>query len=73
MSFWKNFGFHSASAIDSLLEEKGADLTLEELMDEPELIQECKSQNRKLIELFAYLFIIFFFSSRLFLCGMWLF
>lgn len=60
MSFWKNFGFHSASAIDSLLEEKGADLTLEELMDEPELIQECKSQNRKLIELFAYLFIIFF-------------
>lgn len=50
MSFWKNFGFHSASTIDTLLEEKGADLTLEELMDEPELIQECKSQNRKLIE-----------------------
>lgn len=59
MSFWKNFGFHSASTIDTLLEEKGADLTLEELMDEPELIQECKSQNRKLIELF----VLRFFSS----------
>lgn len=59
MSFWKNFGFHSASTIDTLLEEKGADLTLEELMDEPELIQECKSQNRKLIELFVLRFFFF--------------
>jgi len=47
MSFWNHFGFQQ-SAIDSLLEK--ADVTLEQLMDDPDLIQECKSQNRKLIE-----------------------
>lgn len=47
MSFWNHFGFQQ-SAIDSLLEKP--DVTLEQLMDDPDLIQECKSQNRKLIE-----------------------
>jgi len=47
MSFWNHFGFQP-SPIDSLLEK--SDVTLEQLMDEPDLIQECKSQNRKLIE-----------------------
>jgi len=47
MSFWNHFGFTS-SPIDGLLEK--TDTTLERLMDEPDLIQECKSQNRKLID-----------------------
>jgi len=47
MSFWNHFGFQP-SPIDSLLEKP--DVTIEQLMDEPDLIQECKSQNRKLIE-----------------------
>jgi len=47
MSFWNHFGF-TTSPIDGLLEK--ADTTLERLMDEPDLIQECKSQNRKLID-----------------------
>jgi len=47
MSFWNHFGFTS-SPIDGLLEKP--DTTLERLMDEPDLIQECKSQNRKLID-----------------------
>jgi len=47
MSFWNHFGF-TTSPIDGLLEK--SDTTLERLMDEPDLIQECKSQNRKLID-----------------------
>ena len=53
MSFWKSFGFHSASPIDTLLE--NAETVLEQLLDEPDFIQECKSQNRKLIDLFVQL------------------
>ncbi|EMR09938.1 hypothetical protein PNEG_01697 [Pneumocystis murina B123] len=49
--FWRlgGFGFASASVIDSLLE-KAPDVTLEEILDEEELLQECKSHNPKLIE-----------------------
>jgi len=47
MSFWNHFGF-TTSPIDGLLEKP--DTTLERLMEEPDLIQECKSQNRKLID-----------------------
>ncbi|KAJ3116164.1 hypothetical protein HDU96_010273 [Phlyctochytrium bullatum] len=50
--FWR-FGFHSASAIDALLDKEN--LTLEELFEEEELLQECKSHNAKLIELYPYL------------------
>ncbi|KAI9007011.1 SIT4 phosphatase-associated protein-domain-containing protein [Phycomyces nitens] len=45
--FWR-FGFHNPSAIDTLLDRE--DITLEDLMDEEDLLQEAKSHNQKLIE-----------------------
>jgi len=48
MSFWRTFGFHTVSAIDTLLESD--DFTLEQLLDEEEILQETKSQNKKLID-----------------------
>jgi serine/threonine-protein phosphatase 6 regulatory subunit 3 len=45
--FWR-FGFNPVSTIDQLLEKE--DLKLEELLDEEDLLQECKSQNVRLIE-----------------------
>ncbi|RKP09045.1 SIT4 phosphatase-associated protein-domain-containing protein [Thamnocephalis sphaerospora] len=45
--FWR-FGFNPVSAVDQLLEKE--DVTLEELMDEEDLLQECKSHNVRLIE-----------------------
>lgn len=49
--FWRlgGFGFSNTSAIDQLLE-KGTDVRLEEVLEEEELLQECKSHNPKLIE-----------------------
>ncbi|PKC10964.1 SAPS-domain-containing protein [Rhizophagus irregularis] len=44
--FWR-FGLNH-SAIDGLLDKE--DLTLEELLDEDDLLQECKAHNNKLIE-----------------------
>ncbi|RUS16783.1 SIT4 phosphatase-associated protein-domain-containing protein [Endogone sp. FLAS-F59071] len=46
--FWR-FGFHNPSAIDSLLDKD--DVSLEELLDEDDLLQECKAHNQKLIDL----------------------
>ena len=43
---WK-FGFASASSIDAILDK--SDVSLEEILDEDDLLQECKSQNPKLI------------------------
>mmetsp|Transcript_15253 Transcript_15253/g.22828 ORF Transcript_15253/g.22828 Transcript_15253/m.22828 type:complete len:659 (+) Transcript_15253:40-2016(+) len=48
MSFWRTFGFHTVSPIDTILERDH--YTLEELLDEDDLLSECKSQNKKLIE-----------------------
>lgn len=48
MSFWKTFGFHTVSAIDTILESD--DYTLEQLLDEEEILQETKSQNKRLID-----------------------
>ncbi|KAI9337958.1 SIT4 phosphatase-associated protein-domain-containing protein [Obelidium mucronatum] len=45
--FWR-FGYNPSSNLDALLEKEG--VTLEELFDEEELLQECKSHNSKLIE-----------------------
>ncbi|XP_048765109.2 serine/threonine-protein phosphatase 6 regulatory subunit 3-like isoform X3 [Ostrea edulis] len=45
--FWK-FNLMTTSHIDTLLEKE--DVTLRELMDEEDILQECKSQNTKLIE-----------------------
>lgn len=47
MSFWKTFGFQTVSAIDTLME---GEYTLEQLLDEDEILQETKSQNRNLID-----------------------
>jgi SIT4-associating protein SAP185/190 len=46
--FWRFGGYASISAIDNLLEK--SDVTLEELLDESDLIQELKQHNTKLIE-----------------------
>ncbi|KAL4808409.1 SIT4 phosphatase-associated protein-domain-containing protein [Aspergillus unguis] len=46
--FWRFGGYASISAIDSLLDKP--DVSLEELLDESELIQELKQLNTKLIE-----------------------
>mmetsp|Transcript_21511 Transcript_21511/g.36882 ORF Transcript_21511/g.36882 Transcript_21511/m.36882 type:complete len:844 (-) Transcript_21511:515-3046(-) len=48
--FWR-IGFASVSAIDGLLDKP--DITLEALMNEDELIQECKSMNKKLLTYLA--------------------
>ncbi|XP_069970886.1 serine/threonine-protein phosphatase 6 regulatory subunit 3-B isoform X14 [Penaeus vannamei] len=45
--FWK-YNFSSSAQIETLLQKE--DVTLFELMDEDELLQECKAQNRKLID-----------------------
>ncbi|KAF7799614.1 hypothetical protein EIP86_010852 [Pleurotus ostreatoroseus] len=47
--FWK-FGFANASTIDSLLDKE--DVSLEAILDEDELLQECKAQNARLIDYF---------------------
>ena len=49
MSFWKTFGFNTVSAIDAILE--SGQFTLEQLLDEEDILQETRSQNPKLIEL----------------------
>ena len=46
--FWRFGGYSNISTLDSVLDKP--DVTLEELLDESDLIQELKSQNAKLIE-----------------------
>ena len=48
---YSRFGFHNASTIDSLLDKE--DISLEAILDEDDLLQECKSQNTRLIEYFG--------------------
>ena len=45
--FWR-FGFHTASAIDSILAQE--EFTLEDLLEESDILQETKANNNKLIE-----------------------
>ena len=49
--FW-SMRYATTSSIDTILEREGG-FTLEELLEEDELLQECKSQNTKLLELCA--------------------
>jgi len=44
------FGFHSASSIDALLDRP--DVALESILDDDELLSECKNQNTRLVEFF---------------------
>ncbi|KAH1186577.1 serine/threonine-protein phosphatase 6 regulatory subunit 2 [Mauremys mutica] len=45
--FWK-FDLNTSSHVDKLLDKE--DVTLHELMDEDDILQECKAQNRKLLD-----------------------
>ncbi|KAH7107640.1 SAPS-domain-containing protein [Auriculariales sp. MPI-PUGE-AT-0066] len=47
--FWR-FGFHSSSSIDALLDRP--DVALESILDDDELLSECKNQNSRLVEFF---------------------
>ncbi|CAG5958089.1 unnamed protein product [Menidia menidia] len=44
--FWK-FDLHTSSHLEALLDKE--DVTLSELMDEEDILQECKAQNRRLL------------------------
>ena len=46
--FW-SLGHFSSPSIDTILE-RATGFTLEELLEEDELLQECKAQNAKLTE-----------------------
>jgi hypothetical protein len=48
--FLVRFGFANASSIDTLLDRE--DVALESILDEDELLQECKAQNTRLIDYF---------------------
>ncbi|KAI8989835.1 SAPS-domain-containing protein [Trametes punicea] len=48
--FWR-FGFHNAFTIDSLLDKEN--VSLEAILDEDDLLQECKAQNTRLIDYFS--------------------
>ena len=50
-AFFRRFGFQNTSAIDSLLDKDDISL-LEAILDEDDLLQECKSQNTRLINYF---------------------
>lgn len=47
-AFHPRFGFDNASSIDNLLDKE--DVSLEAILDEDELLQECKAQNARLID-----------------------
>ncbi|KAF8304993.1 SAPS-domain-containing protein [Clavulina sp. PMI_390] len=53
--FWRNFGFHQASGIDALLDRSasGENVALEAVLDDDDLLNECKAQNTRLIEYLA--------------------
>ena len=46
--FWRFGGYANISTLDSILDKP--DVTVEELLDESDLIQELKQQNSKLVE-----------------------
>eukprot|EP00889_Picochlorum_renovo_P003303 jgi/Picre1/30333/NNA_005697.t1 len=46
--FWRVSGLNTASPVDVILDKE--EYTLEELLDEEEVVQECKSLNPRLTE-----------------------
>jgi serine/threonine-protein phosphatase 6 regulatory subunit 3 len=63
MSFWRTFGFHNANSIETILDR--GDYTLDELLEEEEILQECKAQNKRLLDLYPFLLDCVFFSNFL--------
>lgn len=49
--FWR-FGFQNPSAIDTLLDRE--DIELEDILEEEDLLQEAKSHNQKLVDLYPF-------------------
>lgn len=47
--FWKVAGFSQPSPIEQILDKE--EYTLEELLDEDDIIQECKTLNTRLVAL----------------------
>jgi len=45
---WKNYSFQAVTHLESILSQP--ECTLDDVLDEPDIIQECKSQNRLVIE-----------------------
>lgn len=58
--FWK-FDLHTSSHLEALLDKE--DVTLAELMDEEDVLQECKAQNRRSVCLICIQFIQTCFGS----------
>ena len=48
MSFWRTFGFHTVSGVENVLDRES--FTLEDVLEEEEILQETKSQSQKLID-----------------------
>ena len=46
-TFPRNLGIHTVSAIETILDKPS--FTLEELLEEDEVLQECRSENAKLL------------------------
>ncbi|KAK6121667.1 hypothetical protein DH2020_044594 [Rehmannia glutinosa] len=51
--FWKLTALSASSPVEAVLDKE--DFTLEELLDEEEIIQECKALNSRLINLFPFI------------------
>ncbi|KAI8568447.1 hypothetical protein RHMOL_Rhmol02G0200200 [Rhododendron molle] len=63
--FWRMAGLSTASPVETIMDKEN--FTLEELLDEDEIIQECKALNSRLINLYdlsnlAYLSLAFIFT-----------
>lgn len=61
--FWK-FDLHTSSHLEALLDKE--DVTLAELMDEEDVLQECKAQNRRFVQQIDIIIIFFIFLTCLF-------
>ncbi|MQM12261.1 hypothetical protein Taro_045175 [Colocasia esculenta] len=51
--FWRMTGLSTASPVESILDKDN--YTIEDLLDEDEIIQECKALNTRLINLFPFI------------------
>jgi hypothetical protein len=59
--FWHVPGISAASPVDTILDKEN--FKLEDLLDEDEIIQECKALNTRLINLYYFSFRVLFLCS----------